>query len=100
MLLGAGLVVSIPDEHFVIAESSVSEVTSLLRAQGLPTADLVEERVEILAARDHFDGIIGCVGIERHGPFALLRSLAVARGHRRRGIGGELVEAALQRAER
>jgi N-acetylglutamate synthase-like GNAT family acetyltransferase len=42
--------------------------------------------------------LIGCVGVERHGSQALLRSLAVEEGQRGVGVGSTLVEAALERA--
>jgi amino-acid N-acetyltransferase len=50
----------------------------------------------VLALRG--DELIGCVGIERYGETALLRSVAVRDGERGTGVGRQLVAEALQRA--
>ena len=44
--------------------------------------------------------IVGSIGMERHGPFALLRSAAVSRPLQGRGIGRRLVEELIADAER
>jgi amino-acid N-acetyltransferase len=66
-------------------------VRALLEIIGLPVEDLdtapalrfwiVEERGQV----------IGGIGLERHGSTGLLRSLAVSPGHRRQGLGCDLV---------
>ena len=53
------------------------EIAALLAANHLPTADVDASRVgDFLVARDA-RGLAGCIGGERRGAYALLRSLAV-----------------------
>jgi amino-acid N-acetyltransferase len=68
-------------------------IAALLHSAGLPTADLPPDHpADFIVAVD--DGrVVGAVGLERHGGAGLLRSLVVAPGHRRRGLGGALVDA-------
>ncbi|NYZ61869.1 arsenic resistance N-acetyltransferase ArsN2 [Luteimonas deserti] len=65
-------------------------VEALLTAGGLPVSDLRDGAVTLFA---HVDGdrLEGVVGLEIHGPSALLRSLAVAEGARGTGLGAALV---------
>lgn len=75
-----------------------AKVKTLLAACKLPSADLRAEHFE------HFFGCgldsdpIGVVGVELHGRFGLLRSLAVDETARRRGCGRRLVEKAEEHA--
>jgi len=65
----------------------------LLELESLPSADLTETALEhFLVVRDEI-GVIGVVGLEVYGQFALLRSLVVAKSHAGRGIGRGLVVA-------
>lgn len=67
----------------------------LLAANELPTDDL--DGVELLGFSQ--DGqLVGVVGLQRLDGCVLLRSLAVATTARGRGLGGELCDAALERA--
>lgn len=74
------------------------KVKRLLAACQLPTSDLDPARLE------HFFGCgpqaepKGVVGVELHGEFGLLRSLAVDQTARKRGCGSRLLEAAEQHA--
>ena len=68
-------------------------IVSLLAEAGLPTwgvEDHLETFVVVESATDEVaavDGVlVGVGGLEIHGRFALLRSLAVAAEHRRKGI--------------
>ena len=71
---------------------------ALIAQADLPTADLDDSsRARFLVATDG-DAVVGCVGVERYGDAGLLRSLAVARGARGSGLGGQLAEAALEAA--
>jgi amino-acid N-acetyltransferase len=66
-------------------------VLALLESAGLPTADLMGGRrlqMWVLEARDSLQGVIA---LERFGTDALLRSLTVASGYRKRGLGRDLV---------
>ncbi len=72
-----------------------SALRSLLENAGLPTADLDAALVHDFLVIDDAQGSpCGCVGIERHGDDALLRSLVVAPDARGAGSGARLVEAA------
>jgi amino-acid N-acetyltransferase len=63
----------------------------LVEGAGLPTTDLPHIdglRLWVLTAED---SLLGVIALECFGTNGLLRSLAVAPGHRRRGWGRELV---------
>lgn len=67
---------------------------SLLEAPGLPVPDERDAPVAVRFARRHGE-VIGCVGCERHGYDALLRSLAVREAARGLGVGAALVRSLL-----
>jgi amino-acid N-acetyltransferase len=74
--------------------SDLANIRWLLNLEGLPSADITEHSLEhFLVYRDAI-GIAGVVGLQRFGDVALLRSLLVAHGHLRRGVGKRLVTAA------
>jgi amino-acid N-acetyltransferase len=78
-------------------------IRSLLSAAGLPVADLDATRQLFIVATSNGQ-IEGCVGLERHGAAALLRSLAVREQRRGAGVGDALLArarelAVAQRAE-
>ena len=71
--------------------TDLAAILQLLNSAGLPTADLAsahEFQTWVLEDRGSISGVIG---LERFGAEALLRSLAVAPEHRKRGFGHELV---------
>ncbi|MEK7867317.1 MAG: GNAT family N-acetyltransferase [Planctomycetota bacterium] len=69
-------------------------IAGLLSRAGLPLPSPSDPPVEfVVAARD--GAIVACAGWERHGGFALLRSVAVDEAERRRGTGRALVERVL-----
>jgi N-acetylglutamate synthase-like GNAT family acetyltransferase len=74
-------------------------IASLLELSQLPL-DGAREQVSgyLLATRD--GEIVGCAGAEVYGDAALLRSVAVAPGSRRQGVGKMLVRRLLQEAWR
>lgn len=72
-----------------LGSDELPEVTALLAANGLPVADL-GPAVRLLGVRDQ-RGLEGVVGLERHGPDGLLRSLAVRHDRRASGLGSALV---------
>lgn len=82
---------------FAHAEAeSLTSVRALLRESGLPESDLQEDHMEaFFVSRAGDEGIIACVGLERFGETALLRSLAVRASARGKGLGDQ----ALQRME-
>jgi len=69
----------------------MAPVLALLRGAGLPTADLASAPDLHLWVLESEGSIIGVIGMERFGMYALLRSLAVAPRHRQRGLGHQLV---------
>ena len=72
-----------------LGADELPEVTALLGANGLPTADL-SPSIRFLGVRDG-NGLEGVVGVERHGELGLLRSLAVRQDRRESGLGSALV---------
>jgi N-acetylglutamate synthase-like GNAT family acetyltransferase len=75
----------------------LSAVLALLAEASLPAEGVAEHFDDFLVARAE-GKVVGSVGIERYGPSALLRSLAVAPAHRGRGLGRALTERALDGA--
>jgi len=69
--------------------AATSEIRALLAANELPTDDLDDPAIELWGA---FEGprLLGVVGLQALDGAALLRSLAVARDARDRGIGAAL----------
>jgi amino-acid N-acetyltransferase len=80
---------------FAIEDASFNdhaEIASLLETSGLPVPNAEDAGVRFLVARQA-GALLGCIGWERYGPRALLRSLAVRETERKRGLGASLVEA-------
>lgn len=74
-------------------------VEALLRANKLPTEGARQHLPTYLLAVSNGE-VVGCAGAEVYGDIALLRSVAVAPGLQRRGIGQWLVERLLLEASR
>lgn len=72
-------------------------IEALLTAHQLPTAGARDHLATTLLATQGPE-IVGCAGAEIHGSVALLRSVAVAPGLQRQGIGRRLVERLLHEA--
>lgn len=69
----------------------LTEITQLLSACSLPTADVATSG-SLLFFGDHSNGkLAGVIGLEVYGTVALLRSLAVAPAQRKHGLGLSLV---------
>ena len=78
--------------HFGFARPSDRKaIQTLLRGAGLPFSDIGEHLKDALVAR-RAGRIVGCVALELYGPDALIRSLTVQSGHRRRGLGTALYQ--------
>ena len=76
------------------------EIEALLRAADLPVPGPGEPEVEFVVAADD-GGVVACGGWEIHSRQALLRSVAVTKERRARGLGRKLVEDVIRRlAER
>ena len=69
------------------AAADLPAVIHLLEASGLPHADVTAPRLAHFLLARRGDVLLGVVGLEALGTVGLLRSLAVASAHRRRGIG-------------
>jgi arsenate reductase len=74
-------------------------ITQLLEGAGLPTVG-VAENLEGFAVARRNDSVIGCGGVERYGRDGLLRSVAVAPFHRRRGVAAACVRYLVDRCAR
>jgi amino-acid N-acetyltransferase len=68
-----------------------AEVLALLSEVNLPPEGVQEHLSEFLVARDAVGKLVGCVGQERYGHVALLRSLAVKPWRQGNGLGRELI---------
>ena len=72
-------------------------IEALLLANGLPLDGAREHLASfVLAIMER--AIVGSAGLEIHGDVALLRSVAVAAGRHREGIGAQLVDERIQHA--
>lgn len=74
-------------------------IAALLAAAALPVAGFAAHLDGFLVA-DDAEGLAGCMGLERYGEHALLRSAAVAPRWRGLGLGQTLAAAALDLARR
>lgn len=67
-------------------------ITELLQEYELPTSDLTENNLALFLVAETTDKrIVGVAGLDRVGSTGLLRSVAVTRHWRRRGLGQRLV---------
>jgi N-acetylglutamate synthase-like GNAT family acetyltransferase/thioredoxin reductase len=74
-------------------------IEALLDAHGLPLAGALDHLSSFVVALSGAE-VIGCAGLELHGQAALLRSVAVAPGLQKQGIGRRLVDHVLEQARR
>lgn len=77
--------------------SDFSNIETLLKDNNLPTTDLSVAKPDFWVATDGAS-IIACVGIEKHGHWGILRSLAVADAHKGKGLGKSMYHEALNGA--
>ncbi len=76
---------------------NLEAIEGLLTAAGLPLAG-VRESLDGFLVAVAAEGVVGAIGLERHGDFGLLRSAVVAENARKRGIGGLLTQRLLEGA--
>ena len=80
-------------------DADLPAVESLLAANDLPIEGVRDNFAGFLVADDE-GVVVGTIGLESFDSVALLRSAVVARDHRGTGVGRQLVEHAVERAER
>jgi amino-acid N-acetyltransferase len=90
--------------HFIIIERAsaacLPEILELLSTTDLPHEGVKEHLDGFLIARSGGGRVVGCVGLERYGDLALLRSAAVLPEYQGDGIGSRLVRGLLENAAR
>lgn len=72
--------------------ASTTVFAGLLASNGLPVSDLTDLSAPDCLVATIEDHVVGAVGLQIFGPYALLRSLVVADDQRGHGLGGELVD--------
>jgi amino-acid N-acetyltransferase len=80
--------------------ADIARVAGFLEGNSLTTVGLHECLENFLIAFDGVDSWIGVAGYELYGASALLRSVAVDKGSRRKGVGRTLVEESLSNASK
>lgn len=75
----------------------LEDVLALLNDVALPSEGVKEHFSQFLVARDG-GRLVGCVGLERYGDTALLRSVAVVPDRQRDGLGRQLTARLLEAA--
>jgi amino-acid N-acetyltransferase len=78
--------------------SDLTAVESLLAANDLPVDGVRDNFDSFIVAIDN-DAIVGVIGLEKFDSAALLRSAVVQSDSRGSGVGRQLVEQILERAE-
>ena len=79
-----------PIEYRAAERSDLQSIRELLAQSQLPLEG-VDECIENFIVAEASGSIVGSISIERHGNYGLLRSAAVSKPLRGRGIGTELV---------
>jgi amino-acid N-acetyltransferase len=80
-----------------LQEADRPAVHALLRSHRLPLEGFDDHHVDALVAKNQ-NVVIGSAAIEIYGRYGLLRSVAVADGHRGQDVGTQLTRAAIARA--
>jgi amino-acid N-acetyltransferase len=78
--------------------ADAEEILEILTSVDLPHEGVLEHLGGFLIARYEAGTAMGCIGLERHGDFGLLRSAAVLTEYQSQGIGRLLVRQLLERA--
>jgi N-acetylglutamate synthase-like GNAT family acetyltransferase len=76
----------------------LAAVHALLKECDLPTSDVDAQALDGFVVAEAGGPIVGVAGIERHGRYGLLRSVAASESMRGRGIGRAVVEGAIANA--
>ena len=78
--------------------SDLSAIGALLQASKLPLEG-VKDCIDDFIVAESDDAIVGSVGLERYGDYAILRSAAVSPAVRGGGVGRQLVERIIDKAK-
>jgi amino-acid N-acetyltransferase len=84
-----------------LREATVDDEVALrlfLGSQGLPADDILSPGTTYWVVQTASKDVIASVGLEFGGEAGLLRSVATAEAHRRKGLGKKLVQKALEKA--
>ena len=73
-----------------VSQNTFSSAIKLLKENNLPTEDILELTKLFAAIKDN--EVVGTVGIEFYKDVALLRSLAVRKNYRSKGLGRQLID--------
>ncbi|MBM9501634.1 GNAT family N-acetyltransferase [Leptospira sp. 201903071] len=79
---------------------SFENVLNLLQDKGLPVEDLKNQDLNRFIGFGNESELKAVIGLELHGKFALLRSLAVVDGFQKKGLGTQLVRKIEDQARR
>jgi len=93
------LLLRIGDAIFPAGSEDIEELAQLLDKLHLDGDDLAANFDDYLVLRVQ-DGLAGCIGMEIHGPYGLVKDMAVAPSRQGEGWGWMLGQSALQRASR
>ncbi|MBS1577963.1 MAG: GNAT family N-acetyltransferase [Bacteroidetes bacterium] len=66
-------------------------IVALLKTEKLPVEDLPPSLNNFFMAIEKNKRVVGIIGLEQYGNFGLLRSMAVDRNFRNKGIAGKLI---------
>ncbi len=75
----------------MLIQWNLPAIKALLANNNLPFEDIGTENQSFWTSK-HNQQLLGCIGIERFGPRAILRSMAVAEAHRGNGIAQNLYQ--------
>lgn len=81
-----------------IKNEDIEVISKLLKENNLPYEDLRSSQV-IFITRKSEGKLIACIGIEKYGQDALLRSFAVDNAFKNKGIGAELLHELLTKCK-
>jgi amino-acid N-acetyltransferase len=82
------------DKQIIITKASDSQralVIALLQSEKLPVVDLPESLSNFFVASNNGQ-VVGAIGLEQYGNYALLRSMVVSNVFRNKNIASRLVE--------
>lgn len=85
-------------ETMPIKQDDLASIAQLLKENKLPYEDLLSSQV-LFITRKSEGVLIACIGMEKYGQDALLRSFAVDNAFKNKGIGAELLHELLTKCK-